>query len=236
MSAKDNQFGRIITLLRKEKGQSQKEAANNLGISQALLSHYEKGIRECGHEFIIKAAKYYDVSADYLLGISPNKAGAVIKADDIPDENMLGKENKLRGSILPTLNKRIILNSLNVLYDLLNEANSNELTKEISSYLFLAVYKMFRYTYSINKDNPQSFFAAEEDVFSDMERSAEGLCEMQIRCLTGIAKSRKIKAADIDTTKLSLNQEIIEKTYPMYASSLLNLIQNAESKMGARRK
>ena len=32
--------------LRTEKGLSQKEAANDLGVSQALLSHYEKGIRE----------------------------------------------------------------------------------------------------------------------------------------------------------------------------------------------
>ena len=41
-------FPRVLSLLRKEKGISQKEAANQLGVSQALLSHYEKGIRECG--------------------------------------------------------------------------------------------------------------------------------------------------------------------------------------------
>ena len=44
-------FSRIITLLRKEKGISQKQASKDLGISQALLSHYEKGIRECGLNF-----------------------------------------------------------------------------------------------------------------------------------------------------------------------------------------
>ena len=38
-------FPRILTLLRKERGISQKQAAGELGISQALLSHYEKGIR-----------------------------------------------------------------------------------------------------------------------------------------------------------------------------------------------
>ena len=45
-------FPRILTLLRKEKGVSQKEVAAKLGISQALLSHYEKGIRECGLDFL----------------------------------------------------------------------------------------------------------------------------------------------------------------------------------------
>ena len=43
-----SEFSRIITLLRKEKGITQKQAAEQLGVSQALLSHYEKGIRECG--------------------------------------------------------------------------------------------------------------------------------------------------------------------------------------------
>ena len=41
-------FSRRLVLLRKEKGISQKAAAGELQISQALLSHYEKGIRECG--------------------------------------------------------------------------------------------------------------------------------------------------------------------------------------------
>ena len=47
------EFPRLITLLRKEKGISQKQAAAELGISQALLSHYEKGVRECGLDFLI---------------------------------------------------------------------------------------------------------------------------------------------------------------------------------------
>ena len=64
----NNDFPRIITFLRKERGLSQKQAASELGISQALLSHYEKGIRECGLDFLIRAADYYDVTTDYLLG------------------------------------------------------------------------------------------------------------------------------------------------------------------------
>ena len=41
-------FSRILSLLRQEKGISQRKAAAALGISQALLSHYENGIREPG--------------------------------------------------------------------------------------------------------------------------------------------------------------------------------------------
>ncbi len=64
----ERNFPVILSELRKEKGLSQKEAAFRLGISQALLSHYEKGIRECGQSFLIKVADFYDVSCDYLLG------------------------------------------------------------------------------------------------------------------------------------------------------------------------
>ena len=53
----NSDFPRILTLLRKEQGISQKKAAADLGISQALLSHYEKGIRECGLDFIVRTAK-----------------------------------------------------------------------------------------------------------------------------------------------------------------------------------
>ena len=60
-------FPRIITMLRKEKKLSQKQVSSELGISQALLSHYEKGIRECGQSFLIKAADFYGVTCDYLL-------------------------------------------------------------------------------------------------------------------------------------------------------------------------
>ena len=55
------EFNRIITLLRKERGITQKQAAQDLGISQAQLSHYEKGIRECGLAFVVQVADYYDV-------------------------------------------------------------------------------------------------------------------------------------------------------------------------------
>lgn len=64
-------FPRILSLLRKERGLSQKQVASDLNISQALLSHYEKGIRECGLDFLVNAANYYHVSCDYMLGRSP---------------------------------------------------------------------------------------------------------------------------------------------------------------------
>ena len=98
----NSHFPRIITLLRKERGLSQKKAAEALGISQALLSHYEKGIRECGLDFVVRAADFYNVSSDYLLGRTPDRTGATITVEEIPEPDAAGKENRFRGSLLPT--------------------------------------------------------------------------------------------------------------------------------------
>ena len=63
-----SEFSRTLSLLRQEKGVSQRLAAGELGISQALLSHYENGIREPGLAFVVRACDYYGVSADFILG------------------------------------------------------------------------------------------------------------------------------------------------------------------------
>ena len=69
-------FASTMSDLRKARGLSQRTAAADLHISQALLSHYENGAREPGLGFVCRACKYYNVSADYLLGLSDNPDGA----------------------------------------------------------------------------------------------------------------------------------------------------------------
>ena len=66
----ERSFPEILSALRREKNISQRSAAAELGISQALLSHYENGAREPGLGFVCRACDYYGVSADYLLGRS----------------------------------------------------------------------------------------------------------------------------------------------------------------------
>ncbi|MBQ6018979.1 MAG: helix-turn-helix transcriptional regulator [Clostridia bacterium] len=65
-------------------GLNQKDAAEALGISQALLSHYENGIRDCNTEFLVRAGALYDVSTDYLLGLSAKPRDDGVLADEIP--------------------------------------------------------------------------------------------------------------------------------------------------------
>lgn len=90
-----------LVSLRKEKNLSQKEAAENLGVSQALLSHYEKGIRECGLDFLCRASTFYDVSTDYLLGLTDNKmmSDALFVEDEIPQDSEVRMSTVFRSSV-----------------------------------------------------------------------------------------------------------------------------------------
>ena len=63
----DRSFPETLSALRKGRNISQRQAAADLGISQALLSHYENGAREPGLGFVCRACDYYGVTADYLL-------------------------------------------------------------------------------------------------------------------------------------------------------------------------
>ena len=65
----------ILSGLRRERGLSQRAAAADLRVSQALLSHYENGTREPGLAFLRRACRYYGVTADYLLGLSGERGG-----------------------------------------------------------------------------------------------------------------------------------------------------------------
>lgn len=74
-------FAQILSELRRTAGLSQRKAAADLNISQALLSHYENGAREPGLNFVSRVCDYYNVTADYLLGRSPNPDGVDRGAD-----------------------------------------------------------------------------------------------------------------------------------------------------------
>lgn len=85
-------FPKIISELRKSRGISQKQAAIDLGVSQALLSHYEKGIRECGLDFLIKLSGYYEVSCDELLGVK--RPSTEIPKDVLSSLKKIAKETE----------------------------------------------------------------------------------------------------------------------------------------------
>ena len=226
----NSEFPRILTLLRKERGISQKKAASELGISQALLSHYEKGIRECGLDFVVRAADYYNVSCDFLLGRSPERSGTTLSIEDIPDAEVSTNDNKLKGSILPTLNKKLIFNSLNILFDFLQKINCKELTTKISDFLMISVYRMFRTVFSLNTKNEQGLFMISKYLYSAKSLSKMAELEADVNLLAS-GKGNKTLIPTDTREAVNITTETLATQYPQYASSILNLIQNSENKI-----
>lgn len=62
------QVGKIIRVLRNEKGYSQKELAEMINVAQNTVSNWENGTREPDNATLIKLAKLFNCSTDYLLG------------------------------------------------------------------------------------------------------------------------------------------------------------------------
>ncbi len=134
-------FAVRLSDLRKEKKISQKEAASCLGVSQALLSHYEKGVRECGLDFLIRACRYYDVTSDYLLGISDDKRG-------LSDIN---SDRELPSDLRPTVKTEF--RALVAISKELSEAHEKELSEE----LLLTVYRFALLSLKLGKANKKWF-------------------------------------------------------------------------------
>ncbi|MDD3428822.1 MAG: helix-turn-helix transcriptional regulator [Oscillospiraceae bacterium] len=222
-------FNRIITLLRKERGITQKQAAEDLGVSQALLSHYEKGIRECGLDFVVSVADYYNVSCDYLLGRSPDRSGLTLNVEDIPSPES-SKDSIYKGSVLPILNKKLISNSLNILYDKLSTCTDKGLVSEVSVFLMLAVYKMFRLLYGANAKNSSDMFGISQKLYKGYSCAAMDIAETNVEAiLSGVSLGNAPALKDVSS--LAMTTESLSKDYPLYATSLFNLIKTSEERI-----
>ena len=63
-------FSERLTKLRKEKGLSQATLAKALGVSLSIICYWETNKSDPTATNIAKAATYFNVSADYLLGLT----------------------------------------------------------------------------------------------------------------------------------------------------------------------
>ncbi|MDE5729576.1 MAG: helix-turn-helix domain-containing protein [Clostridia bacterium] len=63
-------FQERLKELRISKGVSQKELGKLIGATYSAISYWETGVNEPKLSYIIALCKYFEVSADYLLGLS----------------------------------------------------------------------------------------------------------------------------------------------------------------------
>ena len=203
-------------MLRKERGFSQKKVSEDQHISQALLSHYEKGIRECGLEFVVHAADYFGVSCDFLLGRSDRR-----------EMNRGENPSKATG----TSKQPAVLNSaVIIVFGILKKINSKSLTQEVTHYFRAAVYTIFRLLYSaneLNEKNAKEIFSLRSDLYptvADAQMSVSLAKCRSMLCGAGSDGDTPIKQEDIPV----LSREILAGEFSKHSPALFDLIENAE--------
>lgn len=153
-------FGRVLSNLRREGGLSQKMAADDLGISQALLSHYENGVREPKLEFVLKACDYYGVTTDYLLGRTDNK--------QIDWNTMLHSEN---------VEIQRCVNAGSLILSILSEIKDEQVSTAVSRYLSHSLYLVLTVLRSPAKPYEPLFDAAVKTAEADLIKNVARLKE-----------------------------------------------------------
>lgn len=62
-------FGNKLKLLRLQDNMTQEQLAQKLNLTKSVISAYETGLRLPSYDVLIRIAKIFNVSTDYLLGL-----------------------------------------------------------------------------------------------------------------------------------------------------------------------
>lgn len=134
-------FSKRIKELREIKGISQKRAAEDLEISPQNLSYYEKG-RDAGYDLLMRMAKYYGVTVEYLIGATDAKRRENVNINEVTGLNdlaidILESSKREKGGIAADIANSIIVSSAflklqNAVWDMSQRRELRQRTLKIS--------------------------------------------------------------------------------------------------------
>lgn len=108
-------FSERVKKLRKDKKQSQNEVGKALGKSRETISKYELGEREPDPNVIALLAKHFNVSSDYMLGITDDSENYIIGKRKQFRPELHDFENYLKSNkIIPYLKLAIMMMDSNI--------------------------------------------------------------------------------------------------------------------------
>jgi len=195
----ETEFSVNISKLRKERGLNQRKAASELEISQALLSHYENGIREPGLDFVIRVCDYYGVSADFILGRTNIRETVLIKETFGPES---------AGSSLANRLKQEALTIASAMYRIIAHYNEDVAVPALN-YIASSEYRLLSYLIA----------SSDPDLISSDRKKADILSEidMKLLCLTiseEMAKQSNNCTADI------IRKNVSKPTFKSFETAL----------------
>lgn len=90
-------MGNKLKSLRTEKKLTQKQVADMIGLAISAVSSYESGTRYPSYDVLVKLARIFHVSTDYLLGMTNKRNIDVTDLDDDEIELISQLVDMLRG-------------------------------------------------------------------------------------------------------------------------------------------
>lgn len=121
------QIGEILTELREDNGLTQGDLAKLLHVSVSSISAYESGKRIPSIDVLTAYARYYDVSTDYILGLTKSTESISVFSEEIVPgktiNEVIADIKKLRPDQREAL--VITLNSMAFYADITSKTNMN---------------------------------------------------------------------------------------------------------------
>lgn len=75
-------FGQRLQSLRRERGERQEDVGELLGVSKAQVSEMERGKNGTSLERLVMLCEHYNVSADYLLGLTEERRALTMEDEE----------------------------------------------------------------------------------------------------------------------------------------------------------
>ena len=176
----------------------------------------------------LRIAFRYNVSADFLLGRTMARDGTnILDAETLYDYSV-EKNNVLHGSVMATLSKKLLMNSVGIVFDLLGKTGRKDAIRAAADYLGAAVYKLFRYLYRADGTHSEDFFAIPPTQFLyGISNLAMFVAEYEY------VASLEANAKEKGEFPLMSN-DVLMHDYPGQYQSLLQIIHITSQRVGKR--
>ena len=122
---KMSRFGDILAELREDRGLNQKQLAEEFHVSNSSISSLETGYRVPSVEMLVNLAAYFDVTTDYLLGLSDSSLSPSVLSKRIAQEVTAAELISMIESL--TLQQKsaliLVLKDMSIVADLVKKAS-----------------------------------------------------------------------------------------------------------------
>lgn len=209
-------FAQNLVQLRQKAGISQRAAAEALQVSQALLSHYEKGIREPGLDFVVRAAEYYGVSADLLLGRQSVERQPRFSQDIDP----VSPPSSFARAV-----EQELWDTMGILLDLLDRNYDTNVFCYAVIYLAEVLYELLRYFHRQAEDYDPAIYHLSEESF-DSGAVASDLSWVRAQYIRALRQFKEQGG-----TVPAVSEEVMRERYGEAYSAMLTLLRLAGTRI-----